>query len=72
MQDSPGASPPYVSEVRLAGGFEASWLTKRLTELSAPWATAIHPIAGSTRLRIPLREGKPAAAQAPPAAANEV
>ena len=55
LQDSQGASPPYVSEVHLAGGPEALWLSRRLRELSAPWGATIKASTGSARQSIPLQ-----------------
>lgn len=51
---SPGARPPYVSEVHLAHGREAAWLHSRLCELCEPFGTTVED-AGGGRLRIPLQ-----------------
>jgi hypothetical protein len=55
LQDGLDASPPYVSEVHLARGTEARWLSSRLRELSCPWGTTIKASAGGARLSIQLQ-----------------
>lgn len=51
---APGAKPPYLSEVHLAHGEDATWLHSRLRELCAPWGTQVEDAPGG-RLRIPVQ-----------------